>query len=121
MGGTGAIPFCGNKNYQFVLSKKHPKIINKDGYWGFTLVRRRRPKEGEKSSVYEYDITERTVATLDLYYSLNRQLFKMSIPIRIIDARDYGGNKISTLTGMSARLQLLIKDFSIEKRSKNHG
>lgn len=26
MGGTGALPFCGQKNYQFVMSRKHPEI-----------------------------------------------------------------------------------------------
>jgi hypothetical protein len=114
MGGTGALPFCGQKNYQFVMSRKHPKIDDSNNEWGFTLVRRRRPKAGEKSSVYEYfapdqkiasfkadsldilpdsksgkyknkinygtliklyeyDITDRTLITFDLYYSLNRK------------------------------------------------
>lgn len=170
MGATGALPFCGKKNYQFVLSKKHPEIDPNSEYWGFTLVRRRRPKSGEKSSVYEYfapngniakfksdqldflpssktgnydksieygtliklyeyDISDRTLATFDLYYSLNRILFNLPIPVRIIDARDYSGKtKKTTLTGMNNRIsnhknrsELLEKDFPISEELKIEG
>ncbi len=171
MGGTGALPFCGRKNYQFVLSKKHPEINKeKDNYWGFTLVRRRRPKTSEKSSVYEYfapnnkipkfkakkleilpssktgdydkiieygtliklyeyDITERTLATFNLYYSLNRVLFKMPIPVRIIDTRNYSGKtKETTLTGMVSRIsnykdinKIIEKDFPIDTEIRIKG
>ena len=170
MGGTGALPFCGQKNYQFVMSRKHPKIDDSNNEWGFTLVRRRRPKAGEKSLVYEYfapdqkivsfkadnldilpdsksgkyknkinygtliklyeyDITDRTLITFDLYYSLNRILFNMPIPVRLVDARNYKGDLTeTTLTGMTARIannpdiyNLIEKDFPISEDLKIKG
>lgn len=42
MGGTGVLRFCGERAYQLVLSRKHPKLLE-DGQpdkWGFTLIRR---------------------------------------------------------------------------------
>ena len=170
MGGTGALPFCGTKNYQFLLSKKHPELVNdEENLWGFTLVRRRRPKEGEKSSVYEYfapdgkvlrlkadklkilpdeepgkynqeikhgtliklyeyDITEQTLATFDLYYSLNRRLFKIPIPVRIIDNRDYKGTNKITLKGMAVRIgthrnrqEFIEEEFPVDETIKIEG
>lgn len=148
MGAGGALPFCGTKNYQLLVSKKHPKLANENEkeYWGFTLVRRRQPREGEKSSVYEYfapnqevpkfrakgldilpstetgeynqvidygtfiklyeyDIKYKSVATIDLYKSLNNKMFEVALPIRMIENRDYKGHtKESTLVGMVARI-----------------
>ena len=42
MGGTGVIPFCGSNKYQLILSRKHPKLLEKgqQDIWGFTLVRK---------------------------------------------------------------------------------
>jgi hypothetical protein len=60
-GGTGALRFCGQQNYQLIVSRRAPGLVakksdptNKD--WGFTMVRRLRPTEtsSRKSSMYVY-------------------------------------------------------------------
>ena len=52
MGGTGAIVFCGKKNYQLVASKKY----DNSGNFGFTLCRKHPLSKDEKvkSTWYEY-------------------------------------------------------------------
>lgn len=55
MGGTGVLPFCGEKGYQLVVSKRFPGINNRsENPWGFTIVRKRSPKKLEKNPTYEY-------------------------------------------------------------------
>jgi|WetSurSiteA1Bulk_404760.scaffolds.fasta_scaffold00059_5 hypothetical protein len=61
MGGTAALVYCGKKNIQFVLSKRNPKILEKEGTkdqsdsnWGFTIVRREDPVGSETTSTYKY-------------------------------------------------------------------
>jgi len=58
MGGTGALRFCGEHNLQLVISKRNPAILDSGDdsgkYWGFTLVRRERPRQGRRSSVCTY-------------------------------------------------------------------
>lgn len=58
-GGTGALRFCGKNNLQLVVSRRNPKLLSQNGkgrdeHWGFTLVRRERPKGGRRNSVYTY-------------------------------------------------------------------
>ncbi|MGD0551825.1 MAG: hypothetical protein ABSB25_04155 [Sedimentisphaerales bacterium] len=58
MGGTAALPFCGENRYQFILSRKSWPLGEKNKY-GFTLVRRNRGiGEHVKFSWYEYCIDE---------------------------------------------------------------
>jgi len=33
MGGTGVLKFCGHENLQLVISRRHPKIANRDRVW----------------------------------------------------------------------------------------
>lgn len=56
MGGTGVLPFCGEKGYQLVICKRHPDLLEgkSSNTWGFTIIRRRPPERGEKTPVYEY-------------------------------------------------------------------
>jgi hypothetical protein len=69
-GGTGVLQFCGRENYQLVASRRHPDAPadaedpTRD-LWGFTLVRRNRPRSGDKrrSSVWEYLAPEGMVPT----------------------------------------------------------
>lgn len=58
-GGTGVLQFCGEKNYQLIASRRHPKasVIKDDvtaDQWGFTIVRRLLPSKGRRSSMYVY-------------------------------------------------------------------
>lgn len=59
MGGSGALPFCGHRNMQLVISRRHPQLVagqtgTSNLGWGFTVVRRRDPRAGARSSSYEY-------------------------------------------------------------------
>lgn len=59
MGGTGVFRFCGEKNIQLVISKRHPEIAEHESdpmkdFWGFTIIRRDDPKDGARSSNYKY-------------------------------------------------------------------
>jgi hypothetical protein len=59
MGGTGVFRFCGEKNIQLVISKRHPGIAEHESdpmkdFWGFTVIRRDDPKDGARSSNYKY-------------------------------------------------------------------
>ena len=59
MGGTGVCQFCGHNNLQFVISRRNPKTLSSvgqssDSMWGFTVIRRENPPQGQKSSVYTY-------------------------------------------------------------------
>lgn len=57
-GGTGSLQFCGQHNIQLILSRRQPCAptpgdVSRD-QWGFTIVRRRRPRSGERGSVFVY-------------------------------------------------------------------
>jgi len=58
MGGSGVLAFCGQRNLQLILSRRHPRLAGAGGTdvqgWGWTLIRRREPDGGRKSSHYEY-------------------------------------------------------------------
>lgn len=58
-GGTGVLQFCGEKNMQLIVSRRHPEApADPDdetrNLWGFTIVRRMRPTAGRRSSMYVY-------------------------------------------------------------------
>lgn len=61
MGGTGVMQFCGKKNLQLIVSRRHPDITmfddpddNTRNLWGFTIIGREDPTEGVRSSIYKY-------------------------------------------------------------------
>jgi len=58
MGGTGVLKFCGQRNLQFVLSRRNPELANTSNpsgfQWGFTVVRREDPTGNRRNSVYTY-------------------------------------------------------------------
>jgi hypothetical protein len=58
-GGTGILPFCGKRNYELIVSKRHPDCPTAQGdkskgSWGFTVVRRMFPDENRRISMYVY-------------------------------------------------------------------
>jgi hypothetical protein len=69
-GGTGVLQFCGQENYQLIVSRRHPgaPVVPGDttaDLWGFTLVRRVRPHTGDnrRSSMYVYLAPDGSVPT----------------------------------------------------------
>ncbi|MBI5214717.1 MAG: hypothetical protein HY960_03085 [Ignavibacteriae bacterium] len=59
MGGTGVFRFCGERNIQLIISKRHPGIAEYESdpmkdFWGFTIIRRDDPQHGARSSNYKY-------------------------------------------------------------------
>jgi hypothetical protein len=51
MGGTGVLKFCGESSLELILSRRDPEIVARgkendstSQRWGFTIVRRERPK-----------------------------------------------------------------------------
>ena len=56
MGGTGALPFCGNMKYQLIVSQRRPDLLTtpEDNNWGFSLVRRHFAGPGDRVSWFEY-------------------------------------------------------------------
>jgi hypothetical protein len=61
MGGSGVLPNCGEYNYQLILSRKTPALLEKGqkDKWGFTLVRLHLATSSEyKNSWYEYFVGE---------------------------------------------------------------
>ncbi|MCX5804191.1 MAG: hypothetical protein NTU69_11800 [Proteobacteria bacterium] len=60
MGGTGVFLFCGDRNIQIMITKRHPEVafFEKDdptrNDWCFTIIRREDPREGQKHSVFTY-------------------------------------------------------------------
>jgi len=58
-GGTGVLMFCGERNMQLIVSRRHPKSPHQPddksaNQWGFTVVRRMKPTAGRRSSMYVY-------------------------------------------------------------------
>lgn len=79
----------------------------------------RKPMQwGTYIKLYEYQLKDRTNIVLDLYRTLNRLLYKIPLPIRLVECRGYGGHTpFSNLMGMDQRLQtdrseLLDNSFS---------
>lgn len=60
MGGTGVLCFCGEHNFQLIISRRCPEIPQGDddthNLWGVTLIRRERPtkENGFRSSKFTY-------------------------------------------------------------------
>jgi hypothetical protein len=56
MGSTGSLRFCGEDYFQLIISRRYPedKHIGNDGYWGWTLIRKRPPRADEEMPLIEY-------------------------------------------------------------------
>jgi len=65
MGGTGALPFCGEKDVQLIISRRAPELVDdsETNPWGFTVVRRFDPSEIEsdapvRNPIYRYFVVK---------------------------------------------------------------
>lgn len=60
MGGTGALQFCnGPSKLQLIITRRNPALLppnatDRDRQWGLTVVRREKPRDGARSSMYTY-------------------------------------------------------------------
>lgn len=70
MGGTGVLQFCGRRNLQLVISRRHPSIPRDFSdptwdLWGVTVVRREDPQRGMRNSVFRYLAPQGAILTFD--------------------------------------------------------
>jgi hypothetical protein len=73
MGGTGVFQFCGKRNLQLIISKRHPGVAAHESgpsspLWGFTIVRREDPTHGVRSSFYRYIAPNGKILSFDAEY-----------------------------------------------------
>jgi len=79
---------------------------------------------GTYIKLYEYQIKEKTSIILDLFVNLNRLLYRVPLPIKLIECREYEAHSPeSNLIGMDQRLQidrseLLDADFPASSITK---
>jgi hypothetical protein len=97
MGGTGVLPFCGDKNVQLIVSRRAPDLVaeNDARPWGFTIVRRFDPSEiGDESTrarnpVYRYLVVDGEVPRFEAE-SLPLRPSDKSHPQQCSATMDYG-------------------------------
>lgn len=69
MGGTGVLPFCGTRNFQLVISRRCPTIVDSgdltSSRWGFTIVRRQDPADGARSTIFTYLAPNQEILSFD--------------------------------------------------------
>ena len=54
-GSFGVLPNCGDNKYQLIISKNFKEISNENSFWGWTLIRKNKPKDiYSKHAWYEY-------------------------------------------------------------------
>jgi hypothetical protein len=87
MGATGSLLFCSpHWNFQLLASRRNNRILGiKCKKWGFSLIRKRPPLHGERSSRYEYlapngKIPELDIDDINIYP--NKDNTPYSIPIK---------------------------------------
>lgn len=117
MGGTGVLSFCGNNNFQLIISKRCPDISNSDNdptfdKWGFTIVRRERPnnKNGQRSSKFVYLVDESgNILTFD---------DSNGVPIIPTSKKDNKGNKIIDI--MNYGMYCKMFEYKISSRLRSN-
>jgi hypothetical protein len=68
-GGTGVLQYCGQENLQLIASRRQaaaPRSPSDDTaeLWGFTLIRRLRPGDGRRNSMYVYLAPDGKIPTI---------------------------------------------------------
>jgi hypothetical protein len=139
MGGTGVLKFCGRHNLQFILSRRHPGLADRnlraesDLEWGFTVVRREDPEGTARSSVYTYlapveadhspgrgRIMHFKAETLPLFPDGNRAYARESKWGTLIKLYEYHAvgakSHILRADGMLSRFDLLLPELALPVR-----
>ncbi len=138
MGGTGVLEFCGlNRNLQFVLSKRHPDLVDPvgddplDGHWSFTIIRRNDPVDG-KGSRYVYlapagnddhvdkkGLLNFAAETMPIFPERNEAYVRKSAWGTIIKLYEYDAIGFRTnvlLNGLMARTGIMLPDLPLPVR-----
>jgi hypothetical protein len=138
MGGTGVLRFCGKKNFQLIVSRRNPKIIEKQkenskdcDMWGFTIVRREDPQGNRRSSVYTYlapnndgngvqGVLRFRSDEMPLFPQGNRPYSKNTSWGTLIKLYEYSAAKfrshILMKDGLLSRVDLLLPDVALPMR-----
>lgn len=139
-GGTGALRFCGKHNIQLVISRRNPKLLGpdpdeEDSRWGFTVVRRERPADGRRNSIYTYlapvgvgdahadrrgEVLSFSVASLKIFPDKDSPYGRDAVygtAIKLFDYK-YLGERSNIIRGRSilSRLDLLLPEIALPIR-----
>ncbi|UCZ54989.1 hypothetical protein LGQ02_09805 [Bacillus shivajii] len=128
MGGTGVLQFCGENNFQLIISKRCPRIPDRfnefdkkidhtKDYWGVSIVRRSPPKKGAKSSSYEYLAPGGNILKFkaDEFNVLPESKFKWGTFIKLYEYKIPGCTSVSTFD-LYYRLSLLMPNVALPIR-----
>jgi hypothetical protein len=139
-GGTGALRFCGKENLQLVISRRNPKLVGsdpgeRDSHWGFTVVRRERPADGRRNSIYTYlapvgvgeshharkgDVLSFLAESLNIFPDKESPFGRAAIFGSCIKLYDYKylGERSNIIRGRSilSRLDLLLPEIALPVR-----
>ena len=131
MGGTGVLRFCGRRKLQFVLSRRNPRVLDKervfssDTMWGFTIVRRNSSRD-RAAVFYEYlapivseandgtmGVLRFTAENLPIFPEKNEAYVRASEWGTVVKLYEYscvgfGKSSVHLKDGLTARLQLRL-------------
>lgn len=143
MGGTGALKFCGNHSLQLIISRRNPAIPFTHGatdvsasQWGFTVVRREKPRAAAgsvRNSVFRYlaphataegnargGVLRFTADTLTIFPSKNRAYVRDSEWGSLVKLFDYDmkgfASHILMKDGLLYRLEALLPGIALPVR-----
>ncbi len=137
MGGTGVLVFSGHHNFQFIISKRCPAITQSkrnesDNQWGFTIIRRRNPRDDERVSAYEYlaplkvanqknGVLRFTASSLPIFPEGQEAYKRESEWASVVKVYEYatqgfGRSHILRSDGLFERLNLLLPDIALPIR-----
>ncbi|MBU9723822.1 MULTISPECIES: hypothetical protein [Bacillaceae] len=129
MGGTGVLQFCGDQNFQVIISKRCPSIPEKynringeqddsSSYWGVTIVRRGAPEVGAKSSSYQYLAPNNKILSFEadnLPILPNNRPFEWGTFIKLYEYKLSGLRTIATFD-LYYRLSVLLPSVALPIR-----
>lgn len=142
MGGTGVLKFCGENSLELILSRRDPEIVarlrEKDPtaqLWGFTIVRRERPKAevGQvRNSVFKYlapvgaeqqpgkgQVFSFAADELEVFPDKNKAYARKARSGSVIKLYEYdlkGKSHALMGDGLLSRLELLLPEIALPVR-----
>lgn len=138
MGGTGVLPFCGERKLQLVLTRRNPAILNgkfahpSDDQWGFTIVRREVPADRPRATVYKYlapvgaeekpgggGVLRFAAASLPIFPEEDQPYARHATwgaLVKLYEFQVTGRSNILLKSGLLRRLDLLLPDIALPIR-----